>query len=88
MGQVGSSTAIEAADVVLLRDDLANIEWLYKKSIQTLSIVKQNVIFALLIILCATTLSLLGVIPLWLAVILHEGSTVLVGCNSLRLFLR
>jgi heavy metal translocating P-type ATPase len=88
MGQVGSSTAIEVADVVLLRDDLANIEWLYKKSIQTLSIVKQNVIFALLIILCATTLSLLGVIPLWLAVILHEGSTVLVGCNSLRLFLR
>lgn len=88
MGQVGSATAIEAADVVLLRDDLAHIEWLYKKSIQTLSIVKQNVIFALLIILCATTLSLLGIIPLWLAVILHEGSTVAVGCNSLRLFLR
>ncbi len=88
MGKIGSATAIEAADVVLLRDDLASIEWLHKKSIQTLSIVKQNVTFALIIILFATILSLLGIIPLWLAVVLHEGSTVAVGCNSLRLFLR
>ncbi len=88
MGTIGSATAIEAADVVLLRDDLASIYWLHKKSIQTLSIVRQNVIFALLIILLATSLSITGVIPLWLAVILHEGSTVTVGCNSLRLFIR
>lgn len=88
MGTIGSATAIEAADVVLLRDDLASIYWLHKKATQTLSIVRQNVIFALLIIVLATTLSITGVIPLWLAVILHEGSTVTVGCNSLRLFIR
>jgi Cd2+/Zn2+-exporting ATPase len=86
MGGIGSSTAIEAADVVLLRDDIAIVDWLYRKAKQTLTIVRQNLIFALLIILTATTLSLVGVIPLWLAVILHEGSTVTVGLNSLRLF--
>lgn len=88
MGKIGSATAIEAADVVLLRDDLAMIHWLHKKSKQTTRIVHQNLTFALLIILIATTCSISGLIPLWLAVILHEGSTVTVGCNSLRLFLR
>ncbi len=88
MGTIGSATAIEAADVVLLRDDLSLISWLHKKAHQTLRIVHQNVIFALAIILLATSLSLLGLIPLWLAVIMHEGSTVLVGLNSLRLFIK
>ena len=88
MGTVGSATAIEAADIVLLRDDISIIGWLHKKARQTRLVVAQNLIFALLIICCATTLSICGIIPLWLAVILHEGSTVLVGLNSLRLFLR
>jgi Cd2+/Zn2+-exporting ATPase len=87
MGTVGSATAIEAADVVLLRDDISIIGWLHRKARQTRLVVAQNLIFALLIIACATTLSITGLIPLWLAVILHEGSTVLVGLNSLRLFL-
>jgi Cd2+/Zn2+-exporting ATPase len=85
MGEVGSATAIEAADIVLLRDDLALLPWLLKKSKKTTAIVKQNLALSLLVILVATTTSLLGLIPLWLAVILHEGSTVAVGCNSLRL---
>jgi P-type E1-E2 ATPase len=85
MGEVGSASAIEAADVVLLRDDLSQISWLLKRSKKTTLIVRQNLTLALAVIAVATICSLLGFIPLWLAVILHEGSTVTVGFNSLRL---
>lgn len=85
MGLIGSSTAIEASDIVFLNDDLRLLSWLYKKSKSTMRIVKQNLTLALGVIVLATTPALLGVIPLWLAVILHEGGTVIVGLNSLRL---
>lgn len=85
MGKFGSSAAIDASDIVLLQDNLSLIPFLTKKAAQTLSIVKQNIIFALLVILLASGSALMGFIPLWLAVILHEGGTVLVGLNSLRL---
>jgi Zn2+/Cd2+-exporting ATPase len=85
MGKVGSATAIDASDVVFLNDDLSLLDWLHKKAVNTLSIVKQNIFLALGVILFATTPALLGWVPLWLAVILHEGGTVLVGLNSLRL---
>ncbi len=88
MGQVGSDTAIDASDVVLLQDDLSLLPWTFKKSHQTLHIVKQNLTLALGVIIFATTPALLGLIPLWLAVILHEGGTVIVGLNSLRLLRR
>ena len=48
-------------------------------------IIKENLFLALGVICLSTTPALLGYIPLWLAVILHEGGTVLVGFNSLRL---
>lgn len=85
MGKVGSATAVDASDVVLLNDDLHLLSWLFSKSHQTLRIVKQNLILALCVICLATIPALLGLIPLWTAVILHEGGTVLVGLNSLRL---
>jgi Cd2+/Zn2+-exporting ATPase len=85
MGRIGSATAVDASDVVLLNDDLHLLSWLFKKSKETLQIVKQNLGLALGVILFATTPALLGLIPLWLAVLLHEGGTVLVGLNSLRL---
>lgn len=85
LGKIGSATAVDASDVVLLHDDLTLIEWLINKSKKTLSIIKQNLFLALGVILFATTPALLGFIPLWLAVILHEGGTLLVGLNSLRL---
>ena len=46
---------------------------------------KQNIVFSLSVIIFASLLALLGFIPLWLAVILHEGGTVVVALNSLRL---
>lgn len=85
MGKVGSSTAVDASDVVLLHDNLEKLDWLFAKSHKTQQIIKQNVVLASAAIFLATTPALLGWIPLWLAVILHEGGTVLVGLNSLRL---
>ncbi len=85
MGKIGSATAVDASDVVFLQDDLSLLDWLMNKADKTLRIVKQNLILALAVICLATTPALLGYIPLWLAVILHEGGTVIVGLNSLRL---
>lgn len=85
MGKVGSATAIEAADVVLLHDNLDQIDWLMVKANQTQRIVKENLVLAFSAILFASVFALAGWIPLWLAVILHEGGTVLVGLNALRL---
>jgi heavy metal translocating P-type ATPase len=85
MGKIGSMAAVDASDIVFLNDDLNLLDWLYKKAHQTTRIVKQNLILALGVICCVTTPALLGWVPLWLAVILHEGGTVLVGLNSLRL---
>lgn len=85
MGKIGSATAIDASDVVFLNDDLSLLDWLVHKAKQTISIVKQNIILALCVIVFATTPALLGLVPLWIAVIMHEGGTVLVGLNSLRL---
>lgn len=85
MGQIGSDTAIDASDIVLLKDDLSLITWTFKKAKNTIHIVKQNLTLALGVILLVTTPALLGFIPLWLAVILHEGGTLIVGLNSLRL---
>ncbi len=85
MGQVGSSTAIEAADVILLQDNLERLDWLMKKAAQTQAIVKQNLFIATAAICIAAFPALGGFVPLWLAVIMHEGGTVIVGLNALRL---
>lgn len=88
LGKIGSATAIEASDIVFMNDDLNSLGWLLKKASKTVAIVRQNLTLALGVILFATTQALLGIVPLWLAVVLHEGGTVLVGLNSLRLLRR
>ncbi|MCB1112894.1 MAG: cation-translocating P-type ATPase [Chlamydiia bacterium] len=85
MGQVGSTTAIEASDVVLLQDNIELLDWLMGKAHQTRAIVKQNLFIATAAILIASLPALAGIVPLWLAVILHEGGTIVVGLNALRL---
>lgn len=85
MGEGGSATAIEASDVILLHDSFSSLTWLLKKVFSTKAIVKQNLFIALSIILGISIPAALGFIPLWLAVILHEGSTIIIGLNSLRL---
>ncbi|NNM44199.1 MAG: cation-translocating P-type ATPase [Chlamydiae bacterium] len=85
MGKIGSATAIEASDIVVLQDDLSLLPWIFEKAKMTSRIVKENLFLALGVICLATTPAVLGFVPLWLAVVLHEGGTVLVGLNSLRL---
>ncbi len=85
MGRQGTHTAASAADIVLLQDNIEKLGWLMAKAHSTVSIVRQNVILAGGAILFATLPALLGLIPLWLAVLIHEGGTVIVGLNALRL---
>ncbi len=85
LGKIGSATAVDASDIVFLNDDLLLLDWVFEKANKTKSIVRQNISLALGVIFFASIPALLGLIPLWVAVILHEGGTVLVGLNSLRL---
>lgn len=85
MGKMGSALAIESSDIVLLQDDLSTIPWVIKKARSTKKIIRQNLSLSLGVIFFASLFALLGSIPLWLGVILHEGGTLLVGLNSLRL---
>lgn len=87
-GKLASATATEASDIVFLHDDLMLVDWVLDKARRTRRIVKQNISLALGVILFASTPALLGLVPLWVAVVLHEGGTILVGLNSLRLLKR
>ena len=88
MGKVGSGAALDASDIVLLQDNLNLLPVLLDKARMTKRIVLQNLTVAIAAILFASSLSLMGLIPLWLAVVFHEGGTVLVGLNALRLLKR
>lgn len=82
---LSSATAVHAADVVLVREDLRNLGWFLRKARHTKSIVRQNLIIAFGLMMIATICCVAGAVPLWLAVTLHEGGTILVGLNALRL---
>ncbi len=87
MGQVSSASARESSDIVLLNNELPLLPWLFAKADVTWSIVRQNLIIAIMAILVGTIGSVEGYIPLWVAVCIHEGSTLVVGLNALRLLL-
>jgi len=88
MGKMGNATAVDVSDIVLLHDRIDHLSWLFRKARQTRSIVKQNLAIAATAIALAVLPALFGMVPLWLAVILHEGGTVVVGLNALRLLSR
>jgi Cd2+/Zn2+-exporting ATPase len=81
-----SATAIAVADVLLLQDALDGVAFVIAKARQTDALVKQSVALALSCIFLASLPSILGVLPLWLTVLLHEGGTLLVCVNSARAF--
>ncbi len=85
MGKGGSRAAVDAADVVLLQDSIDKLDWLFEKAKATRHVVTQNLTLATLAIFAAAIPALGGWIPLWVAVVMHEGGTVLVGLNGLRL---
>jgi Zn2+/Cd2+-exporting ATPase len=88
LGRLASASAREASDIVLLTDNLALIPWLFEKAQATFCIVRQNIVIALCAILVGTICSIQGYIPLWVAVSIHEGSTIVVGLNALRLLVK
>lgn len=85
MGAAGTDVALEAADVALLSDDLRKLLRAFTLSRQTNRIIKQNLIFAISILLVMVIIAVFFYLPLPLGVIGHEGGTLLVVLNGLRL---
>jgi Cd2+/Zn2+-exporting ATPase len=85
MGARGSDAALEQADVVLMHDRLENFLAAYELSRRARTIIRQNLSIALGVIVVLVALALLERIPLTLGVVGHEGSTLVVVLNSLRL---
>ena len=84
MGSLGSDAAIEAADVVLMDDDIRKIPAVVQISRKTLRIVKQNIVFALGIKALVLLLGAIGVASMWEAVFADVGVSVLAILNSMR----
>jgi Cd2+/Zn2+-exporting ATPase len=85
MGARGSDAALEQADVVLMHDRLENFLAAYQLSVRARAIIRQNLAVSLGVILILVIAALAGRIPLALGVLGHEGSTLIVVLNSLRL---
>ncbi len=85
MGAAGTDAALETADIVLMRDDLGAIAYAVGLSKRTQRVVWQNIGFALAVVVILVTATLTIGVPLPLGVVGHEGSTILVVLNGLRL---
>ncbi len=84
MGSMGSDAAIEAADVVLMDDDVEKIASLVRISRKTLTIVKQNIVFALAVKALVLILGALGAANMWEAVFADVGVSVIAILNAMR----
>ena len=85
MGAAGSDAAIETADVALMSDDLAKLPWLIGHSRRTVSVMRQNIGFSLLVKVVFVTLAFAGRATLWSAIAADMGASLLVIANALRL---
>lgn len=85
MGALGSDAAIEAADIVLMDDDLLKLPVAVRIARKTLSIVRQNVVFALGVKLLVLILSAVGLANMWAAVFADVGVSVLAILNASRM---
>ena len=85
MGAIGSDTAIETADIALMKDDLTRVAETVLLGRRTLRIIRFNVGFALGIKAVVLVLAFMGIAGLWLAILADTGATLLVILNSLRL---
>ena len=85
VGVAGTDVALETADVVLMGDDLTGLTHARSLSLRTRRVVRQNLWFATAVIVVLVALGLFGEIGLTTGVLGHEGSTVLVSLNGLRL---
>ena len=84
MGGVGSDAAIEASDVVLMKDDLRGLPLAKRIARKTMSIAYQNIVFSILVKVIILILSALGITNMWIAVLGDVGVAVIAILNAMR----
>ena len=84
MGE-GTDVAMEVSDIVLIKNDLSKLSYSHKLSKKMLKVTYQNIIFAMIVVVLLVILNFFGKMDVTFGVILHEGSTIIVILNSLRL---
>lgn len=84
MGGIGADAAIEAADVVIMTDELTKIPQAIRISKKTMKIVKQNIVFALIIKIAVLIFGALGFANMWLAVFADVGVSIIAILNSMK----
>ena len=84
MGAMGSDAAIEAADVVIMTDDLAKLSEAKRIALKTLRIVKENIVFALGIKLLILVLAAFGIANMWAAIFADVGVAFLAILSAMR----
>ena len=86
MGAIGSDIAIEAADIVVMEDDISRVAYLVALSLRTVSVVRQNVATAIVVKLGIAALAVVGMVSLWMAVAFGDmGLSLAVIANALRI---
>lgn len=85
MGGAGTDVALETADVALMGDDLSKLPFAVGLGRATRSIILQNLVISLGVITLLIVTSLTGIVSIGIAIIFHEGSTLVVVANVLRL---
>jgi Cd2+/Zn2+-exporting ATPase len=84
MGGAGNAQVLETADVVLLNDDLEKLPFAIRLSKFVNGLVRQNVVFSLGVKALIAIVALLGLTPLWVAVLADIGISLLVTLNGMR----
>ena len=85
MGAMGSDAAIETADIALMTDDIGKVPWLIGHSRRTMTIIRQNIAFALATKALFVGLTAFGLATMWGAIAADVGVSLLVVANALRL---
>ena len=85
MGGLGSDSAIEAADIVIMTDEPSKISTAIKISKKTMRIVRENIVFAITVKILVLILSALGLTTMWWAVFADVGVSIIAIINSLRM---
>jgi Zn2+/Cd2+-exporting ATPase len=85
IGAAGTDVALETADVVVMGEDLAGLVYARELALRARTVVRQNLVFASGVLVTLVILALAGRVGLTLGVIGHEGSTIIVVLNGLRL---
>lgn len=85
MGGAGTDTALETADIALMGDDLSKLSYAIKLSRKALRVIKENIIFSLVVKAVFLILTVLGMANLWMAVFADTGAALVVIANGMRL---